>query len=370
MLHDFVTTNGDEIIRRARARVERRSWPAPSVTELADGVPLFLAQLSETLRRQTTTAPFPQEEMRDAATRHARALLARGFTVAQVVHDYGDIGQVITELAVEQNAPIQSEEFQVLNQCLDAAIAEAVTEHARITAEDTSHEEAERLGQAVHELRNHVQTALLSYYVLRDGKVGATGSTGAVLGRSLVALRDLIDNTISHVRLAAGPPQHDRIPVRAFIEDVTANAGLLANYHGIRFGVEPVDPALAVHADTQLLASAVMNLLQNAFKYTRNGGDVVLKAHRAKGHLVIEVADECGGIAESDDVFRPFGERRGKDRSGLGLGLSIARKAVRAHGGEITIRNVPAKGCVFAIELPLTDEEGSSIPSRISESRA
>jgi signal transduction histidine kinase len=194
------------------------------------------------------------------------------------------------------------------------AIAEAVTEHARITTEKTSREETERLGHAVHELRNHVHTALLSYHVLRDGKVGATGSTGAVLGRSLVALRDLIDNTVSHVRLETGRPQRHRIPLRAFIEDVTANAGLLANYHGIRFKAEPVDPTLAVHADTQLLASAVMNLLQNAFKYTREGGHVALKARGQTGQVVIEVEDECGGIPESNDMFRAFGERRGKDR--------------------------------------------------------
>jgi hypothetical protein len=128
MLDDFLRTNRDEIIRRARARVERRSWPAASATEVTEGVPLFLAQLSETLRRETTAAPFPPGEIRNGATRHARGLLARGFTVAQVVHDYGDIGHVITELALEQDAPIRSDEFQVLNRCLDTAIAEAVTD--------------------------------------------------------------------------------------------------------------------------------------------------------------------------------------------------------------------------------------------------
>ncbi|HMF59104.1 MAG TPA: HAMP domain-containing sensor histidine kinase, partial [Vicinamibacterales bacterium] len=68
----------------------------------------------------------------------------------------------------------------------------------------------------------------------------------------------------------------------------------------------------------------------------------------------IEVEDECGGIPESaGDLFKPFADRRGKDRSGLGLGLSIARRAVRAHGGDIHIRNLPGKGCIFVIEVPL-----------------
>ena len=96
--------------------------------------------------------------------------------------------------------------------------------------------------------------------------------------------------------------------------------------------MEPVDPALAVDADPQLLASAVMNLLHNAFKHTPAGGTVVLRAHARGQRLLVEIEDECGGIPESKaDLFQPFGDRRGTDRSGLGLGLSIARKAVRAH---------------------------------------
>jgi signal transduction histidine kinase len=60
------------------------------------------------------------------------------------------------------------------------------------------------------------------------------------------------------------------------------------------------------------------------------------------------------------DLFQVFGNRRGSDQSGLGLGLSIARKAVRAHGGEIRIRNMPGKGCVFIIELSLATKESVS----------
>jgi signal transduction histidine kinase len=74
----------------------------------------------------------------------------------------------------------------------------------------------------------------------------------------------------------------------------------------------------------------------------------------------IEVEDECGGIPDAkDDPFKAFAERRHKDRTGLGLGLSIARKAVRMHGGDIHYRNLPGKGCVFVIEVPFTAENAS-----------
>ena len=73
--------------------------------------------------------------------------------------------------------------------------------------------------------------------------------------------------------------------------------------------------------------------------------------------LLIEVEDECGGIPASvGDPFQPFGERRGGDLTGLGLGLSIARKAVRANGGDIHIHNIPGKGCVFTIDVPLVSD--------------
>jgi signal transduction histidine kinase len=105
-----------------------------------------------------------------------------------------------------------------------------------------------------------------------------------------------------------------------------------------------------------------MNLLHNAFKNTPADGRVVLRAHADERRLLVEVEDECGGIPSSKgDLFQVFGDRRGSDRSGLGLGLSIARKAVRAHGGEILIRNMPGKGCVFVIEVPLAAADVSAL---------
>jgi signal transduction histidine kinase len=109
-----------------------------------------------------------------------------------------------------------------------------------------------------------------------------------------------------------------------------------------------------VHADAQTLGSAVLNLLTNAFKYTPAGGHIVLRAYQERERVMIEVQDECGGIPHrKGDPFRAFGDRRGQGRTGLGLGLSIARKVVRAHGGDIHIRNMPGTGYVFIVEIPL-----------------
>ena len=357
MLYEFVAVYRDGIIAKTRVKVSTRPWPPASTAELENGLPMFLTQLAETLRWENTETPFSPQAIGDTATRHGRDLLALGFTVSQVVHDYGDICQAITELAVEQNTPITTEEFHILNRCLDTAIADAVTEHARITAESRSTDEFERMGQVTHEIRNIVNTAILAFDVVKRGTVGVNGNTGAVLGRSLTGLRDLVDSTLSDIRTASSHQRPELISVPAFLSDIAVAATLQAEYNGLQFTIEPIEPELAVDVDRQLLASAVTNLLSNAFKYTRAGGRVILRARAMEGRVAIEVEDGCGGLPEGkSDLFTPFGERRGKDRTGLGLGLSIARRAVRSQGGDIKVRDMPGKGCRFVIKVPAAKE--------------
>ncbi len=364
MLFEFIALNRDDIVARTRKRVRERVWPSVSDQEIEHGVPLFLTELADTLRLEATAEPFSSTTVGATATRHGAELLAAGFNVAQVVHDYGDICQAITEIAIEQHALITVEEFHTLNRCLDTAIAEAVTEHTRLTALKRSGEEVERLGQAAHELRNLLNGALLAFHALKRGAVAINGSTGAVLGRSLTGLKDLVERTLSEVRLAAGKQRPERFRVATFVEEIAATGVLQSEYRRVRLTVLPVDSELAVDGDPQLLTSAVMNVLQNAFKYTPEGGKVIFGAHAQAGRLLIEVQDECGGIPEhKGDLFQAFGDRRGSDRSGLGLGLSIARQAVRANAGDIHVRNMPGKGCVFTIDLPLVARE--SVPQPV-----
>jgi signal transduction histidine kinase len=368
MLHEFIAAYREPIIARAREKVTDRPWPLVSTSELEHGVPLFLTQLAETLRWEMTPTPFSREAIGASAVQHGRELRTLGFNISQVVHDYGDICQAITEVAVEQQLPITTEEFHTLNRCLDTAIAEAVSEHARITAESRSMEEIERSGQLAHEIRDILNTALLAFHTLKLGTVAVNGSTGTVLGRSLMSLRDLVDNTLSDVRMAASIQRSERVPVAEFLSEIAVVANLHAEFRALQFAVETnqVDPQIAVNADPQLLASAVMNLLNNAFKFTHTGGRVVLRALRDDRCVHIEVEDECGGIPDgAQEPFKAFADRRrAVDRTGLGLGLSIARKAVRMHGGDIHFRNLPGKGCVFVIEVPLAVED-TRVPEHV-----
>jgi hypothetical protein len=79
----------------------------------------------------------------------------------------------------------------------------------------------------------------------------------------------------------------------------------------------------------------------------------VLKAHADGARILIEVSDHCGGLPHgaTQTMFKPF-TQTGADRSGLGLGLSIARRAVEVDGGILGVRDVPGTGCVFTIDMP------------------
>ena len=363
MLYEFITLHRDAIIANTRLRVMARPWPPPSTAELQHGVPLFLTQLGETLRLEHSDTPFSSNAIGASATRHGHDLLALGFTISQVVHDYGDICQAITELAHELDAPITATEFQILNRSLDTAIAEAVTEHARLTAASVQAEELERTGRLIHEIRNYLNTSVFAFDVLKRGTVGVNGSTGAVLARSLVSMRTFVDSILADMRTAASHHRPEVLPVLHFLNDVVMAAQLHADYSGLTLVVEPIDPDLTARVDAQLLESALMNLLTNAFKYTREGSTVTLRARAQGGNLRIEVQDQCGGIPDTNgDPFTPFGDRRGKDRTGLGLGLAIARRAVRAQGGDVSLRNIPGSGCIFTIDVPLGPTNSPPVP--------
>ena len=353
MLHEFIDLYRSAILDRARDKVKTRAWAPASSDELETGVPLFLTQLGELLRL-AESGPTSDVAIHTSATAHGRNLSALGFTVGQVVHDYGDVCQAITEIALEAGAPISIDEFHTLNRCLDTAIAGAVTEHARLSSQAQTAVEVERTARSAHELRDLLNTALLAFNALKMGPMVVTGSTGAVLGRSLLALRNEIDKSVADSRLAGSALSLAPVALGTLLDDVAEPARLSAEYRNVTLVIEPSDPTVLLNADPLILVSAIMNILTNAIKFTSAAGRVTLRTRTDTHTLVIEVEDECGGFPEmAGDPFEPFVRRRSPDHRGLGLGLSIARKAVRAHGGDITIRNKPEVGCVFEIRLPV-----------------
>jgi signal transduction histidine kinase len=353
ILRDFVAANHVEILARSRARVSARNAPVATEAELMQALPSFLEQLGEALRKASANEAADHGEIMSFATEHGGQRFQQGVTVGQVVHDYGDLCQVITGLAVEQKAPVSVDEFQTLNLCLDDAIAGAVTAFSRQRERAITGEGTERLGVLAHEMRNLLNAAMLSFASIKKGVVAPGGSTSALHDRCLLRLQTLIDRSLADVRLEAGMQNLESLPVWEIIEEAEIGGSMMAKTREIKFAVTTIDRTVRVEADRQILVAAVANLLQNAFKFSPSGTTVSLRAKSTASRVLIEIEDECGGLppGKSETLVRPFFQQ-GADRSGLGLGLSICLKAVNEISGELRIRDLPGKGCIFTIDLP------------------
>jgi hypothetical protein len=219
MLHEFLSSNRTELVERCRDKVTERS-PGLEQRQLHHGIGPLLEQVIETLRLEESGNPAQGQdvsgppggqtagsEIGDTANAHGRELLARGYTIEEVVHDYGDLCQSVTSLAFEREVAIDADEFRTFNLCLDTAIASAVAEFAagkepRLAAqrsEDSKH----RLGAYANDVRNLVNTATLAVKVIKSGRVGMIGATGVMLERSLAELDHLTNKALVELRQSA-----------------------------------------------------------------------------------------------------------------------------------------------------------------------
>jgi signal transduction histidine kinase len=357
-LHHFLDEHRDQILERTQRRIASGS-PAGTDDELIESIPELFDDLVAELRRQVglerETQPTTLEK---SATTHGAQRLRLGFTITEVVHDYGALCNSITELA-EQEGSITPKEYQTMNQVLDAAIAASVSEYSSLRDQEhdrrAEQQATEHLGFVAHELRNAISAALLSFDALRRGQVAIGGRTSNVLERSLLRLRGLIDRSLSEVRLKSGLALYrERTNFRQLLDEIEASVTVEMQAKGAHIVVE-ADPALEGAVDRQLLISALANLVQNGIKYSHDGATIRLRCKPgAGGRVTFEVEDECGGIAEDKlaELFTPF-VRGTSETSGLGLGLAITRQAIEAHGGRVDVRNLPGRGCVFVVEIPV-----------------
>ena len=353
MLAEFVIANRDSIIKLAQSRVAARVHPKPTDTELKHGIPKFLAQLVDALRLAKVSDQIDHAQLGDSAGKHGVELHELGLTVGQVVHDYGDVCQAVTQLIMDQGVEVPPDEFRTLNLCLDDAIAGAVTEYTREREHSLAAVGTERLGILAHELLNALDSASLSFTSLQSGRVGIDGSTGKLLGRSLIRLRNLVDRSLVEVRVDAGIERREVISVSELLVELEIGAELFARTLGLHLDVTKVDRDVFVEGDRQVIVGAISNLLQNAFKFTHKPSRVSLTTLVTADRVQFEIEDECGGLppGKTEELFLPF-EQRSENRSGVGLGLSISVKAAKASGGAVRARNLPGTGCVFTLDLP------------------
>ncbi len=333
----------------ARARIASDDVPRG---ELIDALPPFLDELE----RQLEAATWPRRVLATgpiaSATEQGARRLRLGFSVAEVVREYGLVMDVILDLAEESGYLPTVSETRVLSRATARATASAVSEYARQRDVDLQRQAAEHLGFLAHELRNPLTSARVALSTLQ--RLGLPVHRASdILSRSLARLAEQIDHALTTVRLRGRVPLRvEQIDTAALLAEAVAESANDAEEKSIGVSVAAAD-VREIAGDRRLLRSLFTNLLRNAIKFTRERGTVTIRVHKTATGVRVDVEDECGGIpaATMESVFAPF-VQVGEDRSGFGLGLAIARQAATAHGGTITVNNAPPHGCVFVVELP------------------
>ncbi|TVQ78815.1 MAG: sensor histidine kinase [Bradymonadales bacterium] len=352
ILTEFLSTHKKDILDLSESKTRALAGSLASSRKLQEGHALFFDQLIEILNSRKDRAD--KKEILIAATEHGKEHLRLGYSLSHVVHSYGAICQAITELATVKNVRFTPMEFNLLNLCLDVAISAAVSEYQHQSSESNLKREAQHLGFLVHELRNALSSATIAHEMIKGGLVGVGGSTSAVLEENLQRMRNLIDRALSDIRMRADSDLHiEKFLFSQLIDQIVITAKSDAAKRRQLLLID-IQDEVTIEADRHIVMSIFANLIQNAIKYTKLGGEIWISSKLSGQTLVVEVQDECGGIETSkiSSLFEAF-VQEGSDRSGLGLGLTIVRQAVKLSQGKVYVRNAANRGCSFIVELPL-----------------
>src|SRR3569832_2366158 len=230
--------------------------------------------------------------------------------------------------------------------------------------EKTNKEQQRFIADASHELRTPLA-------VLRGETEVALGKTRTVdeYQQSLSMIQEeaeQLSRIVEELFILARQPintraalSKERVSLNDAVRDCARAAQVLATQKGVRLKLENDSPAIALNGDRELITRLILNLLDNAVKYTPAGGEISLALARENGNAEIVVRDTGMGIPETDqsrvfDRFFRVDKARARALGGAGLGLSIAQWIVEVHGGEISVASAPGRGSTFTILLPLT----------------
>ena len=174
-------------------------------------------------------------------------------------------------------------------------------------------------------------------------------------------MNHLVERLLTLARTdAEGVTLHrQRVDLSILLADLVEQTRSLAEAKGLTLTAQ-IAPNLIANVDPDAVTQAALNLLDNAIKYTPSGGRVRIGAHRTKPHsnkIQIAVSDSGPGIPAEHlpyifERFYRVDRARSRGLGGAGLGLSIARELIRAHGGDITVHSVPGEGSTFTVHLP------------------
>ena len=283
----------------------------------------------------------------------ARTLTAR-------IGRLADAAQALGRNELGVSAPEGADEIGDLGRTLNQLAARLQESDAR----RRESEQARRLLLAAvsHDLRTPLTSLRAVVEALGDGVVEDKATAARYLTSARVQVRQLevlIEDLFVLSRLDAGALALNRLeaPVAVLVDEVVESARVRAEGAGILLDLQ-IEPGLpTVHVDAQRIGRVLLNILDNALRYTARGGCITVIARREHEMVRLTVRDTGAGISDEDlpHIFESLyrGEKsRSRSRGGAGLGLAIARGLVEAHGGRIWAESEPGVGTTICFTLP------------------
>ncbi len=339
----------------ARVQADVSGRKDVSLTDLRDGIGDYLSQLARSLESgKTLEGEAGGENWQEIVRQHGITRVRLGFDVDQLLREFAILRQILYQL-VEEHGISLARAPVLLADYVDQAVAASVHSYVQARDYQARQVQAETVGMLIHDLRSLLTSAMLATTRLRGQLQGAQADALGRIESSHHRLLEVVDSVLTMQTLEAGQGNfHPRlVSLAEVLDDVVERSRAAALAKGLTFESD-YDGAATLHADPVLLRSAAENVIGNAVKYTENGY-VEVVVNEAPKELVLHVRDTCGGISAEElrTIFEPFKRGPARDRrSGTGLGLAMARRAVEAHGGSIMAESPGERGCHFALRLP------------------
>ena len=316
-------------------------------------------------------------EIRDFELSIAEIILDNEQCVMSIVHDITERNRVqrelnthrhhLEELVEQRTAELQKTNEQLQQEVVERKQAEEklqfLYQHERDLRQQVQTEMQKRVEftrALAHELKTPLTPMLMSSQMLASElKDEPLLSLARNINRGALNLNSRIDELLDLARGEIGmlKPRTELFDMRELLKEVVEYSSPVASSRRQSLVLEAPDSRLLVKADRGRVRQVLLNLLNNALKFTPEGGRITLKAVRKGPQLIVEVRDSGPGISkeEQQDLFEPYyrARKNGAHLSGLGLGLALCKMLVELHGGRISVKSDLGKGSTFSFTLPL-----------------
>lgn len=355
--------------------------------ELLDHLPSFLAELGKGLvdsGNPYNCRHFP------TAIQHGEQRWETGWSLSEVVRDYQILRLVVLDyLDSTLDRPLRMREILAIGLVIDEGIEASVARFMQF-CEDSSQQQAEALRSAdrkkneflavlAHELRNPLAPLRNSVDVLRVNRSDPTvvDQVREIMERQVKQMTRLVDDMLDISRIALGKLElrKERVDLRTILTQVVQTTSSLAHARRQSVALDLPQEAIWVEADQSRLLQVFVNLLNNAVKYTQDGGRLRIQVCCEGQEALVRVQDNGVGIpadmlSKIFDLFTQIDLRAERVQCGLGIGLALVKQLVELHGGKITAKSDgPNRGSEFIISLPRIDGKPTQIPEQTDKVR-